>query len=242
MTSSSELKIMISQEYARQLRDTDSCGESGCCGDSLALYPEAVLEGIPSEVVSFGCGNPLALARLHHGETVVDLGSGAGLDCFLAARQVGPEGHAIGVDFTPDMVQRAGDNAARLGIDNVSFRLGDIEALPLPDSSADVVISNCVVNLAPDKDAVFREAYRVLRGGGRLMVSDILLTRPATPEESADMALLTGCISGSLPKEEYLDAVRRAGFEDVQVEVEAAVEEGQFWFSGAVSATKPRPQ
>ena len=161
------------------------------------------------------------------------------MDCFLAAREVGRQGSVIGVDFTSAMVERAKENAARLGLSNVSFRQGDIEALPIDDSSVDVVISNCVINLAPDKDAVFREAFRVLRGGGRLMVSDILLTRPATRVEVEDMALLTGCISGSLPAGDYLAKIRASGFENVHFETESAAEEGRFWFSAAISATKP---
>ena len=137
------------------------------------------------------------------------------------------------------MVDQANENAARLGLSNVSFILGDIENLKLDDSSVDVVISNCVINLAPDKEAVFREAFRVLRSRGRLMVSDIVLTRPATEEEVKDMALLTGCVSGSLPAEQYADKVRAAGFEDVSLQREGVDEGGPFWFSAAVTAVKP---
>jgi SAM-dependent methyltransferase len=207
----------------------------------LAAYPADVLEKLPGSVVTFGCGNPVALASMQPGETVLDLGSGAGLDCFLAAEQVGQEGAVIGVDFTQDMIDKANENAAKLGLDNVSFKNGDIEALPLEDSTVDVVISNCVINLAPDKDAVFREAFRVLRPGGRLMVSDIVLTRPASETEMQDMALLTGCVSGSLPDTEYADTVRRAGFADVTVESAPQDEEmvdGQFWYSASISGVK----
>ncbi len=190
-------------------------------------------------MVSFGCGNPVALASLRPGERVLDLGSGAGLDCFLAAREVGPQGLVTGVDFTPAMIEKARENASKLGLSNVSFRQGDIEAIPIEDASVDVVISNCVINLAPNKDAVFKEAFRVLRSGGRLMVSDIVLTRTATREETEDMALLTGCISGSLPAEEYASKVREAGFEDVQLEMKSPPGQEQFWFSAAISGTKP---
>jgi SAM-dependent methyltransferase len=214
----------------------------GCCDGPEACrpsYPLELVEAVPEGAVSYGCGNPVALAALQPGQTVLDLGSGAGLDCILAAREVGPEGSVIGVDFTPAMIDKAEQNVATLGLDNVSFRLGDIEALPVENASVDVVISNCVVNLAPDKDAVFREAHRVLRPGGRLMVSDIVLTRPATDEEASDMALVTGCISGSLPVEEYLSKVRAAGFDSVTLDAEAPLSPDRFWFSAAISATKP---
>ncbi len=235
MTSSSELKAKVSQVYAEKLNSASTCCDTE--GDS-ACSPVASAEGVPEGAVSFGCGNPVALASLRPGETVVDLGSGAGLDCIHAAQQVGPNGVVIGVDFTTEMLERARQNVAQIGLGNVEFRMGDIEALPVEDESVDVVISNCVINLAPDKDAVFLEAFRVLRPGGRLMVSDILLTRPATEAEKNDMALLTGCISGSLPVEEYLGKIRAAGFPEVTYTEEKPVQFGQFWFSAAVSATK----
>ena len=220
MNSPIELKVVVSESYADQLRKAIELDADACCGDSesLAAYPAEILEKLPGSVVTFGCGNPVALASMQPGETVLDLGSGAGLDCFLAAEQVGETGAVVGVDFTQDMIDKANENAAKLGLDNVNFKHGDIEALPLDDSTVDVIISNCVINLAPDKDAVFREAFRVLRPGGRLMVSDIVLTRPATDSEMQNMALLTGCISGSLPDTEYADTVRRAGFAEVTVE------------------------
>lgn len=243
MNSPIELKVVVSESYADKLRDAIELDAAACCGDSesLAAYPVEVLEKLPGSVVTFGCGNPVALASMQPGETVLDLGSGAGLDCFLAAEQVGEQGAVIGVDFTQDMIDKANENAAKLGLDNVSFKNGDIEALPLEDSTVDVIISNCVINLAPDKDAVFREAFRVLRPGGRLMVSDIVLTRPASETEMQDMALLTGCVSGSLPDTEYADTVRRAGFADVTVETapqEEEMVEGQFWYSASISGVK----
>ena len=238
MTSASELKITISGAYADRIeQSSDCCGDSCGCG---ADYSEDALKEMPDGTVSFGCGNPLAGAALRKGETVLDLGSGAGLDCLLAAQEVGPDGEVIGVDFTPAMIERAEKNLAEIGVDTVSFRLGDIEALPVDDTSIDVVISNCVINLAPDKDAVFKEAFRVLRSGGRLEVSDIVLTRPATRAEKQDMALLTGCVSGSLPALEYAAKVRAAGFQEVRLKGYRPAEvTGEYWFSAGVSAWKP---
>lgn len=235
MVSSEELKAQVSRVYAEKIEQPSSCCEGAC---SEPIYPEETQKDLPDGVASFGCGNPVALASLRPGEVVLDLGSGAGLDCFLAAQKVGPKGSVIGVDFTLAMLEKARANQAKLGLTNVTFRQGDIEALPLEDASVDAVISNCVVNLAPDKDAVFREAFRVLRSGGRLMVSDIVLERPATEEEMADLALYAGCISGSLPAQEYLGKIRDAGFTDVRYEVESPTKEGQFWFSAAVFAVK----
>ena len=238
MISPEQVKTQVSQAYAEKLKSQQGCCAKSSCSEWEALYPIEVLRQMPDGAVSFGCGNPVAIAGLQPGETVLDLGSGAGLDCFLAARQVGPEGSVIGVDFTPSMIEQAKANAGKLGLTNVSIRLGDIEALPLPDATVDVVISNCVINLAPDKDAVFREAFRVLRPGGRLMVSDIVLTRPASEEEMNDMALLSGCISGSLTVEEYTNKIRNAGFQNVRLEAEQEPKQEQFWFSSALSAVK----
>ena len=243
MKSPTELKVIVSRSYADRLRDAVA-EDADCCGgdaEALAAYPAETLEKLPGGVVTFGCGNPVALAGMRPGETALDLGSGAGLDCFLAAQQVGATGAVIGVDFTQDMIDKAVENAAKLGLGNVTFKHGDIEALPLEDAMVDVVMSNCVINLAPDKDAVFREAYRVLRPGGRLVVSDIVLTRPATEEEMDNMALLSGCISGSLPDAEYADTVRRAGFAEVTVEGSPPGGDGwdgEFWYSATISGVK----
>ena len=237
MKTPGELKASISQVYTEKLQTLAACcGAGDACGTT---YPIELLGTIPEGVVSFGCGNLIALAGLRSGEVVLDLGSGTGLDCFLAAREVGPEGSIVGVDFTPAMVEKAQENAAAMGIANVSFRLGDIESIPVEDAGVDVVISNCVINLAQDKDAVFREAFRILRGGGRLMVSDIVLTRPATQQEAEDIDLLAGCISGSLVADDYLARIRAAGFEDIHLDGGRPTEEEHFWFSAAISATKP---
>ena len=232
-----ELKTFISTSYAEKLETSDACCEPSCLSP---IYSATEMELMPESVVSFGCGNPVALASLRAGDRVLDLGSGAGMDCFLAAREVGLNGVVIGVDFTPTMIERAGENAAKLGLENVSFRLGDIESLPVDDSSVDLVMSNCVINLAPDKDAVFAEAFRVLSPGGRLVVADIVLTRPATTEEKDNMALITGCVSGSLPVDEYLQKVLHAGFHDVECVAVAPPAGDNFWFSAAISGSKPQ--
>ena len=167
--------------------------------------------------LGLGCGNPQAIAALQPGETVVDLGSGAGFDCLLAARQVGDTGHVIGVDMTHEMLKKARNNAASIGASNVEFRLGELEHLPIADNTADVMISNCVINLVPDKEQVFREAFRVLRSGGRLAVSDIINTAPLSADLQSDPALLCGCIAGAAPAERIEDWLARAGFADIRV-------------------------
>lgn len=214
-------------EIARQ----GGCGCGiGCCNtgrtvESVTLdlgYSESDLEAVPEGAnLGLGCGNPVALASLREGEVVLDLGSGAGFDCFLAAERVGPSGRVIGIDMTPDMLDRARENAKKGGRTNVEFRLGEIEHLPVADNSVDVVISNCVINLSPDKPQVFREAFRVLRPGGRLMVSDIVLAAPL-PEALAGSALLyNSCVAGALVREEYLGNIAAAGFTEITVQGEA---------------------
>ncbi len=165
----------------------------------------------------------MALAALRPGETVLDLGSGGGIDCFLAARRVGPGGRVIGVDMTEEMIRLARENAEKSGLKNVEFRLGEIEKLPLEDNSVDVAISNCVINLSPDKEQVFREVYRVLKPGGRLMVSDIVLDGELSQRVRESTAAYTGCIGGALPRQEYLAAMTKAGFSDVEIVAESGV-------------------
>jgi arsenite methyltransferase len=181
-------------------------------------YSEAELAAVPESAnLGLGCGNPQAIAAMKPGETVVDLGSGAGFDCFLAARQVGGRGRVIGVDMTHEMLKKARDNAARLGAGNVEFRLGELEHLPVADNVADVVISNCVINLVPDKAQVFREAFRVLKRGGRLAVSDIVNTAPLPAELQSDPELLCGCVAGAASAERIESWLAAAGFVDVRV-------------------------
>ncbi|RME79412.1 MAG: methyltransferase domain-containing protein [Chloroflexi bacterium] len=185
-----------------------------------ALYALEELDGLPDTVTAaaLGCGNPTAIAGLQPGEVVLDLGSGGGIDCFLAAKAVGPTGCVIGVDMTDSMLALANQNRDRLGLTNVEFRKGEIENLPVESSSVDVIISNCVINLSPDKDAVFREAFRVLKPGGRFCVSDMVTEGEFPPQLRANVNAWAGCITGALDQAEYLDKMRRAGFVDIRVE------------------------
>jgi SAM-dependent methyltransferase len=213
-------------------RIAENAAESCCgpdaanCGCSSTLYDVTLLEGVPAEAVnlSLGCGDPVTIAGLRPGETVLDLGSGGGIDCFLAAQQVGPDGYVIGVDMTPAMLERANASKARLGLTNVAFRQGQIEALPVDDQSVDVVISNCVINLSPDKAAVFNEIFRVLRPGGRMSVSDIVTEGDFSPEQRADAASWAECVTGAIDINAYLGLMQAAGFVDSAVvdRVEAA--------------------
>jgi arsenite methyltransferase len=184
----------------------------GYSADELAAVPEGANLGL-------GCGNPQAIAAMQPGETVVDLGSGAGFDCLLAARQVGAEGRVIGVDMTHEMLKKARENAAKVGAANVEFRLGELEHLPIADNTADIILSNCVINLVPDKAQVFREAFRVLKSGGRLSVSDVLNIAPLPEDLRADSALLCGCIAGAISAERTEELLRKAGFVGVTIAV-----------------------
>ncbi len=229
-----DIRKVVREGYARIARQGGSCCSpaSSCCGSADVArdigkklgYSEEELAAVPEGAnLGLGCGNPVALATLVEGETVLDLGSGAGFDCFLAADRVGERGRVIGVDMTPEMVEKARENARKGGYRNVEFRLGEIENLPAADNCADAVISNCVINLAPEKGPVFREAFRVLKPGGRLMVSDIVLLKelPDFIKESA--AAYVGCLSGAIMKDEYLGAIGAAGFQGVRVVGETPV-------------------
>lgn len=184
-------------------------------------YAEEELKAVPGANLSLGCGNPVALASLREGETVLDLGSGAGLDCFLAAKKVGNRGKVIGVDMTPEMIDKARENAKKGNYGNVEFRLGEIENLPAADNSVDVVISNCVINLAPDKRRVFKEAFRVLRPGGRLMISDIALLKELPDSIKDSIKAYVSCLSGAIMKDEYLAGIRATGFQETEIVGEA---------------------
>jgi SAM-dependent methyltransferase len=229
-----EIKEMVRARYggiaAGTIADCSTPATSSCCGPSsdatvegrarVMGYSADELAAVPDGVnLGLGCGNPRAIAAMRPGETVVDLGSGAGFDCFLAAHQVGPSGHVIGVDMTHEMLAKARENAAKIGASNVEFHLGDIEHLPIPDNTADVILSNCVINLVPDKAQVFRDAFRVLKPGGRLAISDVVNIKPLTPDLAADRALVCGCIAGAAPSTEVEAWLQAAGFRDVRVTV-----------------------
>ncbi len=231
--SGEETRAIVREKYAEAARraaegELPSCGCGSCCGDDAEvwdpitsdLYEAGETEGIPAEALlaSLGCGNPTALAALSPGEVVLDLGSGGGIDVLLSARRVGPTGHAFGLDMTDEMLALARENQRRSGATNVTFLKGEIERIPLPNESVDVIISNCVINLSADKRQVLREAFRVLRPGGRLAVSDVVLRGELPPAVRESVALFTGCVSGALEEGEYLALLREAGFSDVSVE------------------------
>jgi len=229
-----EVKKHVRARYAAAATAGSSCcGPAPCCGtqtgpdkerESLAVgYSAEDLSGVPAESnLGLGCGNPAALAGLKEGETVLDLGAGAGIDCFLAARKVGPTGRVIGVDMTPQMIDRARENVRKSGAANIEFRLGEIESLPAADASIDVIISNCVINLSPEKDRVFREAFRVLKPGGRLLVSDIVLSRPLPKALQESAAVYTACVAGAMLRDDYLKEIEAAGFRRVEIVSETA--------------------
>jgi SAM-dependent methyltransferase len=224
--------------------DDACCGPEGLSEDERSfvrrLYAQSEVEGLPAAALdaAAGCGNPTAIAELRAGEVVLDLGSGGGIDCFLAAKQVGPRGKVIGVDMTPEMVALAQHNAKEVGATNVEFKLGEIEKLPLLDASVDVVISNCVVNLSTDKSAVFAEVARVLNPGGRFRISDIVWTqpRPANAEVTEDWA---GCIAGALELPAFLAGLRAAGLDHVRADAVRFLDESRGLASALISAEKP---
>jgi SAM-dependent methyltransferase len=233
----SRIRKYVRERYAGIARQGGSCcgPKASCCGEDAADttgrkigYSEEELKAVPQGAnLGLGCGNPIALASLKEGETVLDLGSGAGFDCFLAAREVGPEGRAIGVDMTPEMVEKARENARKGGYGNVEFRLGEIEHLPTADNSVDAVISNCVINLSTAKGEVFAEAYRVLKPGGRIMISDLVLSRELPGPVARSLAAYAGCISGAIRKDEYLRLMEAAGFQGVQIVQESTFPVGE---------------
>lgn len=226
-----DVRKAVREHYgALALTPSSCCGSSESamcgCGD---IYPKADVISLPDEAVavSAGCGNPTAIAGLKPGMTVVDLGSGGGIDCFLSSKKVGPKGKVYGIDATPEMIHRARRTARENGYDNVEFRLGEIEHMPLTSETADVVISNCVINLSPDKQQVFNEAFRVLRPGGKLAVSDIVLLKDLPERIRKDMDGWSQCVSGAVSEKEYIGAMKRAGFEKVKVEERVVYEHSQ---------------
>ena len=213
----------IASAVSRKSASAGCCGPSPCgCGDPITsnLYSDAETSGLPADAVavSLGCGNPTALTSVEPGQTVLDLGSGGGLDVLLSAKRVGPTGKAYGLDMTDEMLALARENQRKAGASNVEFLKGTIEAIPLPDNSVDVIISNCVINLSSDKDAVLREAFRVLKPGGRFAVSDVVVRGEVPAEVRRNMELWVGCIAGALRDTEYTSKLQTAGFKDVEVE------------------------
>jgi len=222
-------------------RGAGCCGDGGCGADGSGLYTTEELAAITSEAAaaSAGCGNPVGLAEVRPGETVLDLGSGGGIDCFLAAQATGPEGTVIGVDMTPAMVALARENAGRLGTTNVTFKLGHIEAIPEPDATVDLVISNCVIALAPDKDAVFADVYRVLKPGGRIVVSDMVTDQELPEDVRMDAREWVSCVGGADLKSRYLERITSAGFGQLELlkDVPMPAGPGREWASSVRSVT-----
>ena len=250
----SGIRQAVQQKYGEIASAVRKSGGGSCCGPSCCstedpvsgnLYRQDDTAGLPGEAVaaSLGCGNPTALIDLHDGDTVLDLGSGGGIDVLLSAKRVGPRGKVYGLDMTDEMLELARDNQRKAKAANVEFLKGDIEAIPLPSDSIDVVISNCVINLAPDKSRVLAEAFRVLKPGGRFAVSDIIVRGDVSPELRRDMELWVGCISGALAEDEYKSKLAAAGFEDVGVETWReydGVAPGSATFASAfIRGTKP---
>ncbi len=220
-----DVRAVVREHYGNIARGANPGCAPGCCSSvgtaaTILGYSADQTGAVPDGAdLGLGCGNPTAIASLRDGEAVLDLGAGGGFDCFIAARQVGPRGRVIGVDMTADMVARARDNARKVNAANVEFRLGEIEHLPVADASVDAILSNCVINLSPDKPAVFREAFRVLRAGGRLAISDVVATGPIPAKLQDQAAALAGCIAGAAPLDDVRAMLAAAGFVDVEVKI-----------------------
>jgi len=244
MKEARKIKNIVKKSYANIAKSSGSC----CCSNRKAQrqsgemgYSEEEMGQVPNgSNLGLGCGNPVAIASLEAGEVVLDLGSGAGFDAFLAARKVGKLGKVIGVDMTKEMIERARENAKKGGFENVEFRKGDIEDLPCGDNEVDAVISNCVINLVLDKKRVFEETYRVLKPGGRLMASDVVLTKLLPDEIKNDEELLSGCVSGAILKEEYLELLKKVGFENIVIHKESVGFLKDYTVSITFSAYKKR--
>ena len=220
MTTNTPIHEAVREHYAERITNNASCcGSSDCCGPDSNLYPSELLATLPSgeAITSYGCGDPITLASLKPGQTVLDLGSGAGLDCFFAAKKVGETGKVIGVDMTPEMIDRARASAKRLNLENVEFRQGFLEDLPVESNSVDVIISNCVINLAPDKSMVFAEAFRVLNSGGKLAVSDIVTDGPLPASIKQSLSAWAGCVAGAVDAKDYVGMMEAVGFKNVSV-------------------------
>ena len=220
MTTNTTIHDSVREYYAERIRNSASCcGPDSCCSTESSLYPTDLLATLPEgeSTVSYGCGDPITLAALEPGQTVLDLGSGAGLDCFFAAKKVGETGHVIGVDMTPEMIERARSSAKRLNIQNVDFRQGYLEDLPVESNIVDVIISNCVINLAPDKSKVFAEAFRVLTPGGKLAVSDIVTDGPLPDSIKQSLSAWAGCVAGAVEAKEYINMMQAVGFTNITI-------------------------
>jgi arsenite methyltransferase len=228
-----DVKKIVKECYGK-IAETGGCCSCGCnqmSNEEISKsigYSDDEIQTAPDANLGLGCGNPTAIAGLKEGSTVLDLGSGAGFDCFIAARKVGKTGKVIGVDMTEKMLKKARENARKYGYDNVEFRMGDIEKLPVEDASIDYIISNCVINLAPDKQKVFEEAYRVLKSGGKLLVSDIVLLKKLSTRQKNDKGLLVGCVGGAVLKKEYLGMMGGVGFKVAVKSEDKGISEKQY--------------
>jgi arsenite methyltransferase len=250
MTEAEPIKSAVKKAYSSLATDRTSAFEQNCCGTSDSNadkllrygYSKEELSDLPESVVVMadGCGNPTALGMIKEGETVLDLGSGGGIDVFLANKRVGPTGKVIGLDMTTEMVDRARDNATRMGVSNVEFKLGEIERMPMSDGSVDVIMSNCVICLSPDKESVFAEMFRVLKPGGRLAIADEVAMKPFTEKERMDPDQWCSCITGAVTEKEYASKLEQVGFTNVYVKrLRPSTESNPNVFSAFVSAVRP---